>query len=471
MGSKAITISFLASSGVHLALFGGLMVTGYQFPNSEAHSHANAQTTIDFAAMPWARPDGEIAGLPPREVTPPEKSVFAQEEQPRPVVVEPLVKDVVEPLEVKLGIDDGNKESRNWIGFKDPTEFRAPKSTVDQAEVAINPGDASLSSGAPGKPGPAGAVGEPGQASPATASGARVPLSTHTAPAPLTAAGAATGTAIGADQQSPDGKPTSPAEHAAAVKGEGPETTEAKEKIEAAHATLGKPEIVPAATSVFDQPLPPQAKGVANAVATDSGEETTSREAVDKRDAKVRGTPSGDERGAADSAAKAAVGAAPAGASAPAAIPAATGPSEQGNQGQRGSEGNNASGATVTGDKPGQKDDREADASAVIDSIEVVPGKPAAAKGLRIQTSRPQWSMATKLTARPRNPTVRITFGPTGRVSKAEFVAGKNSGYVDVDQPLLNAVYRWTARGEAIDKLHAGNPKAGVTITVNILLN
>ena len=35
---------------------------------------------------------------------------------------------------------------------------------------------------------------------------------------------------------------------------------------------------------------------------------------------------------------------------------------------------------------------------------------------------------------------------------------------------MLNAVYRWTARGEALSKLPAGNPDAGVTITVTILL-
>jgi hypothetical protein len=253
------------------------------------------------------------------------------------------------------------------------------------------------------------------------------------------------------------------------AKGDGPNPVEPQEKIDAARATPGKPDAATPATSPFDRPVPPVEKGVENANAKDTGDDTTSREAIQKRDAKVQGSPSGSDKSAEEIPAQPTI--TPPSVPAPAAAPTPSPSTEQGNQGQRGSDGNNASGATVTGDKPGEKDDREADASAVIDSVEVVPGKPAAAKGLRIQTSRPQWSMATKLTARPRNPTVRITFGPTGRVAKAEFVTGKSSGYVDVDQPLLNAVYRWTARGEAIDKLNPANPKSGVTITVNILLN
>ena len=33
------------------------------------------------------------------------------------------------------------------------------------------------------------------------------------------------------------------------------------------------------------------------------------------------------------------------------------------------------------------------------------------------------------------------------------------TGYPDVDGPLLDAVYRWTASGEVLKKIPPGNPK------------
>lgn len=475
MSSRALTISFLASGGVHVALLGGLMLTGFQVAPSGSTAASSASTVIDFGSMPK-----EVSGsLPPlvsedaqlRELAP----VVLPPHQPpaeAPMLVKPLVE--LEPPEVKLGIDDGRDDSKNWIGFKDPTEFRAPKSTVDQAEVSLNPGQRSIASGAPGKPGDVGRPGIPGEAAPAAPATASAPEASAT-PTPPTST-----------QVPPTLSPTDVAKQQSAatqrgVKGDGPREVKSQEEVRASHATLGKAETLNPAVTPFDGAVPASNKGVPNAAAADEGDEAESREAVEKRDAKTQGSPLGTDKSTDKSKGEAVTAAAvsqpsavvPAGAATPASAPSPTpaSPSETGNQGQRGSEGNNASGANVTGDKAGEKDDREADASAVVDSIEVVPGKPAAANGLRIQTSRPQWSMATKLTARPRNPTVRITFGPTGRVVKAEFEKGKSTGYTDVDQPLLNAMYRWTARGEAIDKLNPANPRAGVTISVNILLN
>lgn len=442
MPSKSVTISFLVSGGVHLTLLAALKVTGFQVTPASNAAEPSISTIVALASVPAVPAAAELQPALPPSPSPPVSEADAVPTPPAALPATPPPQPVIEPAEVKLGIDDGRTDSKNWIGFKDPTEFRAPKSTVDQAEVSLNPGQPSVASGAPGKPGEAGKPGEPGKDSPSTP-----PVPTTSAPSAPKA------------EQAPS--PTTPP-----AKGDAANAQHAQAKVDAAHATLGKPDEVPAALNAFDRPAPAAEKGVEQAKPQDQGNDATSRLPVQERQEKSQGSPSGSAASSDQTPITSSTPPAPA----PPA-PTAANQATQGNQGQRGSDGNNASGANITGDKPGEKDDREADASAVIDSIDVVPGKPAAAKGLRIQTSRPQWSMATKLTARPRNPVIRITFGPTGRVVKAEFEKGKNTGYPDVDQPLLNAIYRWTARGEAIDKLNPTNPRAGVTITVNILLN
>lgn len=129
---------------------------------------------------------------------------------------------------------------------------------------------------------------------------------------------------------------------------------------------------------------------------------------------------------------------------------------------------------------PGQASQKESDATSIEQTLEVRPGQPAAAEGLEIDTIRPRWRYTTLLTAAPRNPTVQITFGRDGRVKRASFLVqdGKtlDSGYRDVDEPLLNAVYQWTAAGEALEALPEPQPNedpdtaAGLTVTIRIIL-
>ncbi len=88
---------------------------------------------------------------------------------------------------------------------------------------------------------------------------------------------------------------------------------------------------------------------------------------------------------------------------------------------------------------------------------------------MRITTVRPEWSITTRLMTAPKNPVVRIVFGKDGKVKKAGFVRGQSTGYEEVDGPLLDALYRWTAKGESLDKL--GNDKnAGVGMSFRIVL-
>ncbi len=120
--------------------------------------------------------------------------------------------------------------------------------------------------------------------------------------------------------------------------------------------------------------------------------------------------------------------------------------------------------------RPGERTDQYADATSTMrDVIDVVPGRPAAAKGLKIKTTPPQWGVTTTLLRAARNPVVAITFGKSGKVIKAGFVKGQNAGSPDVDGPLLDAIHEWQAEGEAIKKLPA-TPDAGVTIFMRITL-
>ncbi|MCW5777365.1 MAG: hypothetical protein KIS87_13085 [Phycisphaeraceae bacterium] len=118
---------------------------------------------------------------------------------------------------------------------------------------------------------------------------------------------------------------------------------------------------------------------------------------------------------------------------------------------------------------------KESPATSTRPPVEVSPGQPVAAEGLDIETVRPRWTLVTRMTALPRNPVVRVTFGRDGRVARAEFVPGRNTGYADVDGPLLDAVYRWRARGRALDELPAGvggaeGEAAGITLEFRLVL-
>ena len=109
-------------------------------------------------------------------------------------------------------------------------------------------------------------------------------------------------------------------------------------------------------------------------------------------------------------------------------------------------------------DIQGMPSDRESVATALKEATNLTQwSKPLARKGLEIKTVRPRFRTATLLTRLPRNPVVMVSFGPGGRVVHAEFVRdGRriyNSGSRDVDEPLLDAVYKWRATGKELESL------------------
>ncbi|MBO6514757.1 MAG: hypothetical protein JJ974_12405 [Phycisphaerales bacterium] len=120
--------------------------------------------------------------------------------------------------------------------------------------------------------------------------------------------------------------------------------------------------------------------------------------------------------------------------------------------------------------------DREVAATRIKKALKVDPHKanaPIVGKGLEILTVRPRYTSAVRLSAIPKNPVVVMWFNGTGKVARAEFVRdGRvvySSGVLGVDEPLLNAIYQWRAKGAQIDGLDPKDPDDLVEVTIKIL--
>jgi TonB family protein len=133
------------------------------------------------------------------------------------------------------------------------------------------------------------------------------------------------------------------------------------------------------------------------------------------------------------------------------------------------SDGSSGGSVSPAGDQPGIASDKQSDAVSKTDHVEVCPGRPAAAQGLDITTRRPEFTNLTRITARPRSPVVRVRFDRRGRVAEASITS--SSGYADVDEPVLNAIYLWRAKGKRLDQIDGADPRAGIWVTFNVLLN
>lgn len=122
--------------------------------------------------------------------------------------------------------------------------------------------------------------------------------------------------------------------------------------------------------------------------------------------------------------------------------------------------------------RPGLEDPRESDAAALKRPLEYKPGKPIAGEGIEITTVRPNFGTTVRMLASPDNPLVIIDFGPDGRVRHARFARNTartlNTGNPYVDGAILDAVYRWTAKGKAIDELEESQT---LTYSVRLLLH
>jgi len=105
----------------------------------------------------------------------------------------------------------------------------------------------------------------------------------------------------------------------------------------------------------------------------------------------------------------------------------------------------------------GQRSDRESDATSVIN---VPPekwrtGAPIAHKGVEILTRRPELPILTRLTTRPLHPVADLFFDNQGKPVSVKIV--QSSGYPDdIDQPVIDALFRWRAKGTQLAHLPEG---------------
>ncbi len=440
-------VGVLVSGIVHVGAGVGAARYGTLFVADGMDRNGEAGTPIDLLAEQDEVQDREEAAPPP----------------PPPLLEPPPVDPETRERLMRLGIRESSQNTDAWLGFNEPGEHSGVLSSLDQAQLALEPGEA-------GMPGDAAAAS--GESTPQTSEAQSQPQPDESA-SPMQISPPAK-PLIAPQQPSPQDAPQNP------DLPDGPARPgDAKESGEAAPSDAGK--VVPGPTP--REGKDPQASEVGDA----------NREAALVPPIEALKLPEGVMVGPVEVRDDALLPAAlpigvaplapPAGGAAPkpeiltpqpkttavsspassAATPAPTPPATSAPQ----TAASDAGSANAT---PGNKADREADAASKKGPIEVRPGKPAAGQGLEIQTVRPKWSITVQLTSVPKNPMVRIVFGPDGKVKNAAFVLGQDTGSAEVDGPLLDAIYRWTAKGKAIDQLPKNDPKAGVPLIMRIVL-
>lgn len=365
--------------------------------------------------LAWAEEDPLPEPDPPREP-----------KQPEPPAPQP------EPIEqLRLGIAESDQASENWMGFAEPTPHAAAKSDVEQP--ALDP--------AAGTPAP---IGTP---SPAAPTGADTAQAVPPAPIPAPVLPPVTSPPeVSPPGVQPDDARTTEAPPREPIDAGGPDLTD-DTTAQPEESGTQQPEVV-------DPELPLMVEG-----------DTDTPRLAEPLASGFVGPPfeaSESEQEAVESA----IAAAPQPPPTPPAVPQTNVPPDAAGQPIASP---NAGGTSAPGTTPGEQSDRESDGASLEEPVQVRLGRPAAAKGLEIITRRPEFSRVTRLTVYPAiNPRLRVTFNREGRVSAASFL--DPTGLAEVDSPVLHAVYRWTAKGEALTKLPKDDPKAGVTITVTILL-
>jgi hypothetical protein len=110
------------------------------------------------------------------------------------------------------------------------------------------------------------------------------------------------------------------------------------------------------------------------------------------------------------------------------------------------------------------KDEREAPPVSRNEGFKVQPGQVVARQGLEVRTAVPRFSIVALASTRVNtNPLVELTFDKAGKVIAARFVRG--TGFDNIDGPILASLYRWTAVGDALDRVDDQ-----FTIQIKILL-
>jgi hypothetical protein len=341
----------------------------------------------------------------------------AEKEKPRssdPNEAPALAADPV--IWVTPGIDDSTSKERVWIGYKDETEHVAYAASVDQS--AMTPDD-------PGMRGEEQSVAPP---SPAVTAGEPLPL----APETITV------------QEHPDQPVAEPA---------------SEEKPKAADAAPEVNAPAPAEPKEVDEKAKPVSNPVAPAPVVTVAPDATPNDAPEREQPK----PEEPAKETEDSKTEEAP-------TPPPAAPETAGPSESTSKSPppATTPEQGAKPTPVPAGDPGEKADKEADATSIKQALVYHNGRVRAGEGVDIKTVRPEFSSFTVLTALPRAPVVEISFTTKGKVKSVRML--QSSGYKDVDEPILNAVWAWTAKGKKLDALAKQYPNAVLKLSVRMLL-
>jgi len=142
-------------------------------------------------------------------------------------------------------------------------------------------------------------------------------------------------------------------------------------------------------------------------------------------------------------------------------------PGAPGNAGKPGIPGDPGDSAAADAGEPGLQSDRESDAfSTAVGEYRF--GKVVAGKGIEIRPTRPKFGLLARTLALPAPPRVEVVFGRNGIVKRARIV--RSSGYsTEIDEPIINAVYEWTASGKALADLPS-DPSAEMRLNLTVYL-
>jgi hypothetical protein len=499
-----LAASALASAGLHALLFLGLsQVEGAPTPPRTAASRLDA--------LAWSAPAPSVPIEPAPTPTP--QPTQQPEPQPEPEPI-PEPQPAPPPPEGRLGIADSEQDTTNWLGVADPTEHRAPLFDTEQPSWSPEPG-------IPLPPGNAANAGAPTPASAAQAVQAEQALKGDANSAPSDEAPTASQPEVSA-QHAPVGNE---AREETAAPSEGPmplpaaaESTqgeldgdEASDAMDATRlapseasaadrvpdsdepsldvATLPAPEVAPTDNTPIGEEAATPHEGESDIAIEQDGLVATNEPIDDAEpvrfssqemaplaeqaallaplpftppmamrvsDAMREALRVATRQGATDAREEDAQETASRAMQAPA-EPIAAG-------GQPGA-------PVPPGARPAEVSESDSSPTSRIPAIDVKLGRPAAGQGLEVITVRPRFSVTTTLTTDPQRSSIDVVFGRDGSVLKAAFLDGETTGYKEVDGPLLDAVYRWRAKGKALLDLPPGrDPSKGLVVTFHIEL-
>lgn len=459
MRINAVISGVVLSGMLHAGVLAWFSTAGLQASTNHAGLDAWDEAIVPLAIVLPEPPEV----IPPEPVVPP---------------VEPEVKPPppVFPEGPRLGIDDSPIESDNWQGFKEETAHTGPLASTDQSALALAPG-------AGGRP----SVGSKGAVEAAAIPAPPVPMEL---PKPEAKSEPVTEEAVVPEVAKPEParEPTEAVEKEpqeteiveAPKPVEGPVDPVVEEVVETP-ATGKEPSVAPIENPEGDMAegtKPVEEPSPVSEVPAGEVEKEALPEQVEKVEEGETEAPvekRGEDEIAEEEVLPQRVEAMPPPPTPAPVIPvipevkvAETVADSLAPNPQRASAPSPESAASVGGDGAGEASDRESDASSRVPDFSVKPGKVMAGVGIQVKTVRPRWSTTTRLTVSPKNPVIEVMFGSDGRVAKARFLKGRKTGYKEVDGPLLDSVYRWTATGKKLEE--ATGPDGTVSFVIKMIL-